>query len=74
MTLVLRAEVWNNLNGDLHDEAGALKYRGKGEKKERGGETSSFTSKVTLFKVKSQYLKMRYLFFFFLRVLGARAR
>lgn len=28
------------------------------------GETAPFTSKVTLFKVKSQYLKMRYHFFF----------
>lgn len=27
------------------------------------GETAPFTSKVTLFKVKSQYLKMRYHFF-----------
>lgn len=27
------------------------------------GETAPFTSKVTLFKVKSQYLKMRYRFF-----------
>lgn len=37
-------------------ERGALKYRG-GKMGEKKGETAPVTSKVTLFKVKLQYLK-----------------